>query len=166
MSTVIVSHGSSYKVSSGGSDNGDTVLSGGSMFVLSGGLADATAVHSGGFLTIDSGGKDSGTILSGGTSASVDVATEIVESGGTALSTLISPGGLEEVFGYASGASVSGAPPYFSSAAEADLPSLGGTQVIEASGTASGTTVLSAGTLELLGTAIARGFTVSSGGIL
>jgi len=158
MSTVTVSHGSSYSVSAGGTDNHDIVLSGGSMFVLSDGVADATAVSSGGFLTVDHGGTVSGTVLSGGTSASSKVATEIVESGGTALATVISPGGLEEVFGYDSGASVSGVDSY--------LSAFGGTQVIEAGGTASSTEVLSGGTLELLSGAVARGYTISSGGIL
>ena len=54
---VIVSKGNSpYKVSSGHTDTGDIVISGGSMFVLSGGTADSTTVSSGGFLTISHGG--------------------------------------------------------------------------------------------------------------
>jgi autotransporter passenger strand-loop-strand repeat protein/probable HAF family extracellular repeat protein len=63
---VIVSKGNSpYKVSSGHTDTGDIVVSGGSMFVLSGGVADSTTVSSGGFLTISQGGTDSGTTLAG-----------------------------------------------------------------------------------------------------
>jgi len=63
------------------------------------------------------------------------------------------------VFGYASGARVSGAQSFFN-------PVFGGTQIVEAGGTASGTIVFSAGTLELLGTAVASGFTISSAGTL
>jgi len=43
--SVIVSHGASHSVFSGGTDNGDTVLSGGKMFVLAGGLAVAARRH-------------------------------------------------------------------------------------------------------------------------
>ena len=63
------------------------------------------------------------------------------------------------MFGYASGARVSGAQSFFN-------PVFGGTQIVEAGGTASGTIVFSAGTLELLGTAVASGFTISSAGTL
>ena len=46
--SVIVSQGiSPYKVSAGGTDSGDVVVSGGSMFVLSAGVASATTVSSG-----------------------------------------------------------------------------------------------------------------------
>ena len=65
-SPVIVSKGNSpYKISSGHTDTGDFVVSGGSMFVLSGGVANSTTVSSGGFLTISYGGTDSGTTLAG-----------------------------------------------------------------------------------------------------
>jgi autotransporter passenger strand-loop-strand repeat protein len=60
--SVIVSQGiSPYKVSSGGTDSGDVVVSGGSMFVLSAGVANGTIVSSGGFLTINKGGSGSGS---------------------------------------------------------------------------------------------------------
>ena len=148
---------SAHSVFSGGTDNGDTVLSGGKMFVLAGGLAVATTVSSGGSLAVSGGGTDSGTTLVGGTGSTAKLAVEIVSAGGTDLAAVISSGGLQEVFGYASGATVSGAQSFFN-------PVFGGTQIVEAGGTASGTIVFSAGTLELLGTAVARGFTVSSGG--
>jgi autotransporter passenger strand-loop-strand repeat protein len=158
MSTVTVRKGSSYSISSGGSDSGDIVLSGGSMFVLSGGFANETTVSSGGHLTVSSGGVVSSTILVGGTSATSPPAVEIVRAGGTDLAAVISVGGVQEVFGYASGATVGVNPqPFFA---------LGGTQVVEAGGTASGTTVLSGGTLELLGAAIASGYAIDSGGAL
>jgi autotransporter passenger strand-loop-strand repeat protein len=156
---VIVSHGSSHRISSGGTDNGDIVLSGGKLFVLSGGVVDATTVSSRGSLAISGGGTDSGTTLVGGTASTAKLAIEVVSAGGTDLAAMISSGGLQEVFGYASGAKVSGAQSFFN-------PVFGGTQVIEAGGTASGTIVFSAGTIELLGTAIGNGFTVNPGGIL
>jgi autotransporter passenger strand-loop-strand repeat protein len=60
--SVIVSQGiSPYKVSSGGTDSGGVVVSGGSMFVLSAGVANGTIVSSGGFLTINKGGSGSGS---------------------------------------------------------------------------------------------------------
>ena len=66
--SVIVSPGiSPYKVSSGHTDSGDVVVSGGSMFVLSAGVASATTVSSGGFLTINKGGSGSASQLLGGT---------------------------------------------------------------------------------------------------
>jgi hypothetical protein len=44
--SVIVSQGiSPYKISSGHTDSGDRVVSGGSMFVLSAGVANATTVQ-------------------------------------------------------------------------------------------------------------------------
>jgi autotransporter passenger strand-loop-strand repeat protein len=85
MSTVIVSQGNSpYKVSAGGTDSNDVVVSGGSMFVLSAGLAIGTTVSSGGFLTINKGGSGSATRLSGGneTVSGTDVG-DFIESGGS-----------------------------------------------------------------------------------
>jgi autotransporter passenger strand-loop-strand repeat protein len=107
--SVIVSHGSSHSVSSGVTDNGDIVLSGGKLFVLSGGVADATTVSSGGSMSVSGGGTASGTTLVGGTASTAKLAVEIVGAGGTDLGAVISSGGLQEVFGYASGATVSGA---------------------------------------------------------
>jgi autotransporter passenger strand-loop-strand repeat protein len=63
-SSVTVSSGISYSVSSGQIDNSDSVLSGDSMFVLSGGEADATAVSAGGSLTISAGGLGFHTSIS------------------------------------------------------------------------------------------------------
>ena len=64
---VIVSAGNSpHNVSSGHTESGDIVVSGGSMFVLSGGKADTTTVNSGGVLFLDIGGVGSGTVLVGG----------------------------------------------------------------------------------------------------
>src|SRR5579863_581700 len=97
--SLVISHGSSRNVSSGGSDNGDIVLSGGKLFVLSGGQAVATTVSSGGSLGIAVGGTASQTTLVGGTSSVGKLAVEIVSAGGTDLAAVISSGGLQEVFG-------------------------------------------------------------------
>ena len=102
----IVSKGNSpYKVSSGHTDTGDIVISGGSMFVLSGGVADSTTVSSGGFLTISHGGTDSGTdarrqakLFAVSISAAVQSGgTLAILSGGTADPATISSGGVEVV---------------------------------------------------------------------
>ena len=98
--SLIISHGSSHNVSSGGTDNGDIVLSGGKLFVLSAGVADATTVSSGGSLSVSGGGTASGTTLVGGTASVAKLAVEIVSAGGTDLAAVISAGGLQQVFGY------------------------------------------------------------------
>jgi autotransporter passenger strand-loop-strand repeat protein len=95
---VTVNSGQTYSVTSGQIDSGDTVLSGGTMFILSGGEADLTTVSSGG--------------------------TEVVSAGGTDYGAQIS-GGEQDVFGYASGATVF----------------TGGLQVVESGGTANDTIV-------------------------
>jgi autotransporter passenger strand-loop-strand repeat protein len=83
--SVIVSQGNSpYKVSSGHTDSGDVVVSGGSMFVLSAGVASATTVSSGGFLTINKGGSGSGSHLLGGNETISGTETgDFIESGGS-----------------------------------------------------------------------------------
>jgi len=63
--TVITRANSPYKVSSGVTDNGDVVSSGGSMYVLSGGAVVQTTVEAGGLLTVSKGGFEEITILSG-----------------------------------------------------------------------------------------------------
>ena len=82
---VIVSKGNSpYKVSSGHTDSGDVVISGGSMFVLSAGVASATTVSSGGVLTINKGGSESASQLLGGTGAISGIDTgDFIEGGGS-----------------------------------------------------------------------------------
>ena len=94
------------------------VNSGGSEFV-SGGTAIGTVVDVGGLETVQYGGTASSTVLSGG--------SEIVSASGTDDGAQLS-GGEQDVFGYASGATV-----------------LAGSQVIEAGGTASSTTVSNGG---------------------
>ncbi len=111
--TTITRANSPYKVSSGVTDTGDLVLSGGSMYVLSGGVADATTVDSGGFLIVSKGGTDSGTTLGGdqailGLSSAgkiVGGGKAVVSSGGTDIDPTISAGGTLDV---AAGGVVSG----------------------------------------------------------
>jgi autotransporter passenger strand-loop-strand repeat protein len=83
--SVIVSQGISRRTrSSGHTDSGDVVVSGGSMFVLSAGVASATTVSSGGFLTINKGGSGSGSHLSGGNETISGTETGgFIESGGS-----------------------------------------------------------------------------------
>ena len=91
---VIVNGGNSpYFVSSGQTDTSDIVDDGGVMVVDFGGVASGTVVSGGGRLTVNAGGVNSGTTVFGG-----------VESG--ADYTVISPGGIETVFGVASNTTV------------------------------------------------------------
>jgi len=82
MSTVTVSKGSSYSVSSGQTDISDTVLSGGTMFILSGGVASSTLVEAGGFLTVNAGGTEIGLTNSGTVNGSGGVISGTVVNGG------------------------------------------------------------------------------------
>jgi autotransporter passenger strand-loop-strand repeat protein len=106
--------------------------------VQSGGTASGTIVSSGGTLDVFSGGlADPTTILSGG--------SETVSAHGTDDGAKIS-GGTQLDYGLASGAMV-----------------FTGAQVIESGGTASGTTVSSGGTLDVLSGGNAGGITVNAG---
>ena len=124
-------------VGSGQTNSGIVLAAGETANVWPGGTVVDTTVE--GLLNVAAGGiADPTTIGSGG--------TEVVHRGGTDLGALIS-GGEQDVFGFASGATV-----------------FSGLQIVEFGGTASGTTVSSGGTLELLGGASASGFTIASGG--
>ena len=83
---AIVSSGQTYNITSGQTDTGDVVLSGGTMLVLSGGEADFTWVGIGGSMKVSSGGLASNTIVSSGGS--------IVLSGGAAEDTILRGGAL------------------------------------------------------------------------
>jgi autotransporter passenger strand-loop-strand repeat protein len=146
-------------VSLGGSANGTVVNSGGTLTVLSGGLADPTTIYSGGLEIVSTGGTDDGAEISGGeqdvngyaSGATVFTGSQVVEAGGTTSSTVISgglevvsaggtddgaqiAGGEQDVYGYASGATV-----------------FTGSQVVEAGGTVS-STVISGGLEVVSGT--------------
>jgi autotransporter passenger strand-loop-strand repeat protein len=149
---VIVSKGNSpYKVSSGRTDTGDTVVSGGSMFVLSGGVADATTVSSGGFLTISHGGTDSGTTLAGKEVVlGLDIGAAVqsggtlaIHSGGTADPATISSGGTEIISAHGTdfGAQVDG----------------GGVQIVASGGSAISATLVGGTTNSLAAQIVSRG---------
>jgi autotransporter passenger strand-loop-strand repeat protein len=96
-----VNSGGTETVLSGGTASNTTVSSGGSLLVSSGGLADPTTIYSGGSETIRKGGTDLGAHVSGGTLVVSGVASgatvfgsQVVGSGGTAINTTVSSGGL------------------------------------------------------------------------
>jgi autotransporter passenger strand-loop-strand repeat protein len=83
--SVTVSNGEIYPVSSGQTDTGDIVFSGGTLDVLSGGTISNTV--DGGTVNVSSGGASSTTILGGG--------FETISAGGFDTSALISVGGYQ-----------------------------------------------------------------------
>jgi autotransporter passenger strand-loop-strand repeat protein len=86
--------------------------------------------------------------------------TEIVSSGGTDFGALIS-GGEQDVYGYASGATVFTGSQVVETGGSASgtVVSGGGLEIVSSSGTVSNTTVLSGGTLEPFGGASISGTT-------
>ena len=103
------------------------------------GYASGTTV-SAGLLVVEPGGTANNAILSGGT----EFISLLGEDDGAQIL-----GGEQDVFGYASGATI-----------------FAGSQVVEAGGRASGTIVSSGGTLTLLSGGTAINFLIGSGGIL
>jgi autotransporter passenger strand-loop-strand repeat protein len=103
--TIVTKANSPYKVSSGQTDTGDVVSSGGTMFVLSGGTAFTTTVNSHGLLTVSAGGTDLGTTLGGSETvgglsylATVESGGKVtVASGGTDEALKVSAGGVADL---------------------------------------------------------------------
>jgi autotransporter passenger strand-loop-strand repeat protein len=126
-------------VATGQTTNSIVVATNAVVNVLAGGTVVDTTVQ--GLLNVAAGGIDDPTTIDSG-------GTEIVHRGGSDLGALIS-GGEQEVFGYASSATV-----------------FAGAQIVESGGSATDTTVSSGGMLELLGGAKAGGFTLNSGATL
>jgi autotransporter passenger strand-loop-strand repeat protein len=152
---VTVSSGQDYQVSSGQTDNGDTVQAGGELDVLSGGTIIGT-FNDFGTIIVDPGGVEQGTVISGANAAveyddgsasgdTVDFALQVVEaggmdsaitinyrgeqqvnSGGTAVFATVNGGGTQFDFGTTSGTVLSGS-----------SPQLLAEQVVEAGSTAS-----------------------------
>jgi autotransporter passenger strand-loop-strand repeat protein len=118
-----------------GSAIGTTIGSGGEQDVYA--TAANTTVANGGTEIIFAGQGNSTTVSSGG--------TELVSSGGTAISTVLSSGGVQAVN---NGATVSGT-----------TVSIGGLEVVVSGGAANATTVLGGG-VQIVG----PGFTASAGG--
>ncbi len=172
-SGTIIDSGGTETVSSGSLDISATID--GTEIVSSGGTASAAIIGSGGMEIISAGAADEFSSIGGGeqkvygiaTADTVDSGAQVVELGGTASVTwldnsgveIVSSGGVDEstsidggeqdVYGTASGVTI-----------------WAGSQVVEAGGVASGTTVNSGGTLELLSGATMVGTTVSAGGTL
>jgi fibronectin-binding autotransporter adhesin len=157
LSTVISSHGSQTVEAGGfasntfvdaggeqdvfGSASGTTVETSGLEVVKSGGFTINTTIVNGGTLLVSSGGvADPTRILAGG--------TESVSLGGIDSGGQIS-GGVQKVFGSASGATV-----------------FTGSQVIESGGVASNTTVKVGGTIFISSGGVLSNTIVSAGGII
>jgi autotransporter passenger strand-loop-strand repeat protein len=108
-----ISSGGSLTISSGGTAEGATVSDGGHQIVASGGIASNTILTDPGSGTVASGGTAVNYTVSGGffdvfgtaTGTVVESGSDntsgllIVENGGAAISTIVSAGGVENVFG-------------------------------------------------------------------
>ena len=155
--TIISSHGSQTVEAGGfasntivdaggeqdvfGSASGTTIEISGTEVVKSGGVTINTTIVNGGTLLVSSGGTaDPTRIFAGG--------TESISFGGTDNGAQIS-GGIQKVFGSASGATV-----------------FTGSQVIEFGGTASNTTVKAGGTIFISSGGVLSNTIVSAGGIV
>jgi autotransporter passenger strand-loop-strand repeat protein len=169
---VIVSAGNSpHNVSSGHTESGDIVVSGGSMFVLSGGKADATIVSYGGALTIDLGGVGSGSVLAG-----LSERVFGTETGATIKS------GVQFVFGEATRTTISGGQQGIAAGGVASITTIknnglqndegiaittvassGGFQDVRSGGTAIGTTIHAGGGQIVEAASKAIGTTISGG---
>jgi autotransporter passenger strand-loop-strand repeat protein len=150
-----VGSGVKLEILSGGADNGATVSSGGREIVFAGGTARATVLK--GTEIVSSGGTTVGTTVSSG-------GTEIVSAGGTDSGTTVSSGGREIVSAHGTddGAQISGGRQLdFGVASGATVFS--GSQVVEAGGTASNTTVSSGGELLVSSGGIATNATIDAG---
>jgi autotransporter passenger strand-loop-strand repeat protein len=119
MTTITVSSGQTWSVSSGETDNGDVVLAGGTLVVGSGGTAISDAIYGTEFVV--SGGFSSGaTVLNGGVEAVYDSGsqvlndvissggTELVSAGGTAVGSIVKGVEFVQNGGQAFGADVEG----------------------------------------------------------
>src|SRR5487761_1915946 len=90
-----------HTLSNGQTSTGVVVGNGDGMIVLSGGTAIGTRLSYGGAVVVSSGGRTSNSVLSVG-------GDEGVRAGGLAIQTTISSGGWQQVFGTASGPTISG----------------------------------------------------------
>ena len=144
VSSATIESGGLEVVNSGGTDLGASVS--GTLRVFSRGLASGVEVHSGGLLQVGVLGFGAGGLVSGTTIDSGGF--EIVDLGGTDLGAKIF-GGEQDVFGYASGVTLSeGAQVVeFGGTTSATVIS-GGTEFISAGGTATNP-LIAGGTLEV-----------------
>jgi autotransporter passenger strand-loop-strand repeat protein len=164
----------SQTVAGGGTASGTTVRSGGALLVSAGGLAEAITISSGGAETVSAHGSDlgasilggkqldfgfaggatvftgSGVVEFGGTASGTTVrssAALLVSSGGLAEATTISNGGSQTISAHGSdlGAIISGGKQLDFGVARGAIV-FAGSQVVQSSGVASATTMLSGGT--------------------
>ena len=139
-------------VAAGASASGTTVANGGTVNVL--GVDTGATIGDGGTETVASGGTASDTVIA-------DPGLQIVDAGGTAIGAVVS-GGEQDVFGTAISTVVEGGKGFFlgSQVVEAGgLASIttissGGAQVVSAGGTAVSTTVNSGARQDIAGLAI------------
>ena len=192
--SAAVQSGGALIVSSGGMASVTTVRSGGLDYVLSGGV-DSNTMGFGGIEVVSAGGTASGTVLSGGAEADLGRAVSatllsgaalIVYSGGVASGTrLISAGTIDYVLsgGSDSGTTGSGGIEVVSSGgtasattlsggAEADLGRVvnatlqsGAALIVYGGGVASGTHLISAGTIDYVLSGGVDSGTTATGGI-
>ena len=158
-SNFLLESGGSLTVSSGHSSI-DTVIVGGNQYVSSGGVANSTTISQYGWQNIYSGGiANSTTINNDGrqyvSSGGIVNSTTIGGGGadqciyGTANSTTINFGGLQEVIGTANSTTINS----------------GGVQLFYAGGQTNSTTINSGGVQNVVFSATANSTTINSGGI-
>ena len=163
-------------IESGGTASGTTVSGGGTLEVLSGGLADPTMIYSGGSEIVSAGGTDNDAQISSGeqdvfglaSGATVFAGSQVIESGGTAIGTTVSNGGMLEVLsgGIAIASTLLPGGTLLIGGTLSDFTVSSGVTLEVSAGIVSNATVLSGGTLELLAGATQSGTTFNSGGIL
>ncbi|WP_051296586.1 autotransporter outer membrane beta-barrel domain-containing protein [Anaeroarcus burkinensis] len=191
-SGAIINNGGVQNVSGGNADTAH-INSGGRQCIYSGGTATDSQVQGGGLLRINAGGSainatlETGYVLQadtdatlttsvGGPTISSGTASNItlnsggildVLTGGSALGTIISRGGIENVSGDASGATINnGGVQNVSSGGNVSGATIssGGTQSVSSGGLATGSIVQSGGVQNVSSGGVATGATISSGG--
>jgi autotransporter passenger strand-loop-strand repeat protein len=168
---LTISSGITLDILSGGTALATTVTSGGTELVQSGGSASGSIIDSGGSDVVSGGGTELGAQISGGqqdvfgyaSGGIVFAGSQVVESGGSASSTMVSAGGFTVVLSGGSGGGsiidsggsdvVSGGGSdlgtQISGGAQLDYgyasgaTIFGGSQVVESGGTTSGSTISS-----------------------
>ena len=158
-SATTIDDGGVQGIESGGVASNTTINSGGIELIGYGGVAHSTTINSGGIEYVNFGGTVQGTDASGsllgGIAADTMVAsggTEFVSSGGVTISTTVSNGGEQDVFGSAVGTTLSG----------------GAVQLVENGGVADGTVnaateIVSVGGLDVSGTVTSGAYETISG---
>ena len=169
-----ISNGGSGVIDAYGSATGLVIDSGGVVSVASGGTAGGIVVNSGGLLVVEVGADVSGVTLHRGGIEAIDTevvsqstvtgavvsngATQTVDFGGLAISTTVSSGSEQDVYGRVRDTTLTGsAGPGFESV---------GLQFVEYGGYSIGATIASGGDVEFMGGGSGGAVTVLSGGRL